>query len=174
MKWKKASYVAPVLMLVVATSAWFANDRTDSQVVTTSATISQTTLPRVTAPPDPRFSRDIFAAADLDDSIRYIDKCAGPVAIDVGDDQPVLIAEHDYCGGSAWISELSDGDAVSLSGPGVNDGLYVVQRQKVETRGKADVGDLPAGDVVLQTCISKTELVLVGLTKYQAETAQAA
>ena len=52
-----------------------------------------------------------------------------------------------------------------LSGPGVTPGTYVVDVLSYQLRGKAKVRDLPDSEVVLQTCVSKTKLVLVGMRR---------
>lgn len=127
-------------------------------------------MPAVFKPPKPEFTRVMYAAATIKTVDKQIDKCRGPIAVNLGSSRPVLVAEHDYCGGSAWISKLESGAAVRLSGPGVDDGLYVTAELKTVPRdGNATVRDLPQTDVVLQTCISRTEMVLVGLTKFYTE-----
>lgn len=113
--------------------------------------------------PDARFSRTIDEVTDLDGVIPALDACAGPVAVDLGDDHPVLVAEHDYCGGSVWMPKLETDDVVGLKGPGVEPGLYTAVEIKLVDRYKSKVEDMPDGDVVLQTCISRTEMVLVAL-----------
>lgn len=122
---------------------------------------------RVADPPKARFTRTTVAATSLADSTTALDACAGPVAVQLGDDRPVLVAEHDYCGGSAWISRLRRDDAVALDGVGVVADTYVVTGLETEHRGEARVRDLPAAHVVLQTCISPGEIVLVSLDRYQ-------
>lgn len=121
--------------------------------------------PLVLNPPEPLFTRTMFAAATLKTVEEEIDKCRGPVAVDLGSHRPVLVAEHDYCGGSEWIGELDVGDAVKLGGDGIDPGLYVAKEMKYERRGMTFVGDLPLGDVVLQTCVTKSYLVLVAMKK---------
>lgn len=111
-----------------------------------------------------RATVDTSALANVE---KRIDKCDGPVAVQLR--STVLIAEHDYCGGAAWIGRIKVGQAVRLSGPGVETGTYVADELRYQLRGKAKVSDLPRGDVVLQTCVSKTELVLVSLHKVQTE-----
>lgn len=113
--------------------------------------------------PTPKFTRTMYAAADLAESDPVLDICRGPVAIDVGDNRPVLVAEHDYCGGSAWMPKLRMSDTVELKGDGVEPGIYQVSVIGYQLRHKAKVSDLPAADVVLQTCVSKEKMVLVGL-----------
>ena len=118
-------------------------------------------------PPKPDVSRTMFAAATLSSFAGPLDACRGPVAIDVQEEgRPLLVSEHDYCGGAAWIPALGPGDTVELQGPGVDPGLYEVQVVDRHQRRNVYVKDLrPEADVVLQTCLSKTQLVLVALTK---------
>lgn len=118
-------------------------------------------------PPKPDVSRTMFAAATLSSFAGPLDACRGPVAIDVQEaGRPLLVSEHDYCGGAAWIPALGPGDTVELDGPGVEAGLYEVSVVDRHQRRNVYVKDLrPDADVVLQTCLSKTQLVLVALTK---------
>jgi hypothetical protein len=114
------------------------------------------------------FSRTTYGATQLAGSDALLDACRGPVAVDLGPDRPVLVAEHDYCGGSAWIPRLAMGDAVKLSGDGLAPGLYRVSDLRYPLRHQTRVSDLPGteiADAVLQTCISKTTMVLVGLQR---------
>ncbi len=138
-----------------------------------SATSSQpgqilrlTRLPQILRiiPPAPSFEREVVAATNLDHVTDALDECDGPIAVPMPDWGTVLVAEHDYCGGSKWISKLHRGQAVRLSGPGVEPGIYMVGESKRAVIGEARVRDLPDADVVLQTCISKTKAVLVGMT----------
>ncbi|WP_311208342.1 MULTISPECIES: hypothetical protein [unclassified Aeromicrobium] len=121
----------------------------------------------VPEPPKPDVSRTMFAAATLSSFAGPLDACRGPVAIDVQEEgRPLLVSEHDYCGGAAWIPALGPGDTVELGGPGVDAGLYEVSVVDRHQRRNVYVKDLrPEADVVLQTCLSKTQLVLVALTK---------
>jgi hypothetical protein len=112
---------------------------------------------------DAKFSRTIAKFTDLEGVDPALDACAGPVAVDLGGGHPRLVAEHDYCGGSAWMPKLEANDVVQLTGPGVEEGLYMTETIKNVPRYDSTVEDMPDGDVVLQTCISKTEMVLVGL-----------
>ncbi len=116
--------------------------------------------------PEPDVSRTVVAQASLTDFGPPLDACRGPVAIDVGEsDLPVLVAEHDYCGGADWIPGLGEGDVVALDGPGVREGRYRVDVVDTYQRRQARVRDLrPEADVVLQTCISNTQLILVAAT----------
>lgn len=118
--------------------------------------------------PEPRFSRTTYGATNLDGSTAMLDECKGPVAVWLGKNRPTLVAEHDYCGGSLWMSRLKEGDAVKLDGKGVDDGIFVVTGLTYETRNEVTVGDLPEADVVLQTCVTKTRLVLVGMERFGA------
>lgn len=117
--------------------------------------------------PKPTYTRTIYATATIDSVAKQIDKCRGPVAV-LMQGGTVLVAEHDYCGGAAWIGKISVGQAVRLSGPGIDPGIYVADELRYQLRGKAKVSDLPDYDVVLQTCVTKTELVLVGMTRVAA------
>lgn len=118
--------------------------------------------------PEPRFSRTTYGLTNLDGSTAMLDECKGPVAVWLGEDRPTLVAEHDYCGGMFWMAKLKEGDAVELSGKGVDDGIFVVTSLTYETRNEVTVGDLPEADVVLQTCVTETRLVLVGMERYEA------
>ena len=112
---------------------------------------------------DAKFSRTVAKFTDLESVEPALDACAGPVAVYLGAGHPKLVAEHDYCGGSDWMSKLDTNDVVQLTGRGVVPGLYTTETIKYVGRYDSTVDDMPAGDVVLQTCISKTEMVLVGL-----------
>ncbi len=150
------------LMLLTDTS-------TDSPVAAVQARLgddSRSELPAL--PPEPRFTKTMYAASDLGRATALLDKCKGPVAIWVGETRPTLISEHDYCGGSDWITRVKVGDAVKLAGDGVADGTFVVTKLTYETRHAVTVGDLPEADVVLQTCVTKTRLVLVGMERFDA------
>ncbi|MDR7086067.1 hypothetical protein J2X11_000906 [Aeromicrobium panaciterrae] len=118
--------------------------------------------------PEPRFSRTTYGLTNLDGSTAMLDECKGPVAVWLGEGRPTLVAEHDYCGGMFWMSKLKEGDAVELDGKGVDDGIFVVTSLTYETRNEVTVGDLPEADLVLQTCVTKTRLVLVGLERFEA------
>lgn len=117
--------------------------------------------------PEPTVSRTMAAAATLSTYGPPLDACDGPVAIDVEvEGRPLLVAEHDYCGGADWIPDLEAGDVVALDGDGVDDGLYRVDVVDEHARRQARVTDLrPEADVVLQTCISQTRLILVAATR---------
>lgn len=117
-------------------------------------------------PPPAKFTRTMFAASTLQGSTDLIDRCQGPVAIQLRGDRPVLVAEHDYCGGEDWIPQLTTGDAVKLDGEGVSADTYIVTAIELAPRGVTKVKDLPGGDVVLQTCVSADELVLVSLERF--------
>jgi hypothetical protein len=117
-------------------------------------------------PPVVKASRQIYANTTLDGVSVLLDACHGPISVRLTGRSSVLVAEHDYCGGSAWIPQLTYGDGVKLAGDGVRSGLYQVTEIRYQLRRKALVSDLPRTDVVLQTCITKTKLVLVGLEKY--------
>lgn len=140
----------------------------DAALSSRPAGLAYAALPRVfrpfpAHPPKPTYTRRIVDVTTLDVIEKRIDKCDGPVASPVLDGLTVLIAEHDYCGGMSWIGRIKVGQAVALSGPGVETGTYVADELRYELRGKATVADLPLADVVLQTCVTKTQLVLVGM-----------
>lgn len=116
-------------------------------------------------PPKVAFSRTMYASSTATGFDPYIDACAGPVAIDLGGELPTLVSEHDYCGGSDWIPKVNVGDAVELKGDGVEAGIYEARSLKNAPRHVSTTQDLPAGEVVLQTCISATEMVFVALEK---------
>ncbi|WP_332662865.1 hypothetical protein [Aeromicrobium sp.] len=143
----------------------------DSSPSSTGPTALETaSLDPVVAPPTPpkaKFVRTIFAASSLKRSDLMLDFCKGPIAVFVGDHRPVLVAEHDYCGGLAWIPKLDKGDAIKLSGDGVQDGTYVVKTIGHAPRREAKVRDLPDTDIVLQTCVSQNSMVLVGMDLFE-------
>ena len=112
---------------------------------------------------DAKFARDITKVTDLDHVDAALDSCGGPVAVYTGHRHPMLIAEHDYCGGSDWMPKIDTNDIVQLTGRGVDSGLYTAETIKFVPRYGSTLGDLPDGDVVLQTCVSRTRMVLVGL-----------
>ena len=112
---------------------------------------------------DAKFSRTIAKFTDLESVEPALDACAGPVAVYLGDGYPKLVAEHDYCGGSNWMPKLDANDVVQLAGPGIETGLYAAKAIKYVPRYDSTLKDLPEGDVVLQTCVSRTEMVLIGL-----------
>ena len=127
-----------------------------------TASIPSVSAPPVKVPP-PRFTRTMYAATQMAGAGVMLDACHVPIAVDLVGNWPVLIAQHDYCGGSAWIPKLNNGDAVRLKGDGVVAGTYVVTEIRYQLRGKAKVRDMPDADAVLQTCVTKHKLILVGL-----------
>ena len=133
-----------------------------------TATLDQVTQP--IPPPKAKFVRTIFATSSLKHSEVMLDFCKGPIAVILGEHRPVLVAEHDYCGGLAWMPKLGKGDAIKLSGDGVRSGTYVVKTIGHVTRGEAKVRDLPATDIVLQTCVSQNTMVLVGMDLFEPVT----
>jgi hypothetical protein len=146
----------------------------DSLPAPSGPTALQTaTLDRVAKPvppPKAKFVRTIYARSSLKRSELMLDFCKGPIAVFVGDNRPVLVAEHDYCGGLTWMPKLGKGDAIKLSGDGVQDGTYVVTTIGHATRGDAKVRDLPDTDIVLQTCVSQNTMVLVGMDLFDPVT----
>jgi hypothetical protein len=113
---------------------------------------------------DARFTRSTAKFTTLEHVDPALDACAGPVAVHLPGDRPLLIAEHDYCGGSDWMSKIVEDDLVQLTGPGVQPGLYSAEEITLVPRYESTLKDLPDADVVLQTCVSRTQMVLVGLT----------
>ncbi|MDQ3157261.1 MAG: hypothetical protein M3Q98_11130 [Actinomycetota bacterium] len=131
-------------------------------------------LPFVNAPVQPppapkaKFTRTIWTSTKLNAIDAALDQCRGPVSADLGEGEPIFVAEHDYCGGRAWMWKLDVDDAVALKGEGVDAGLYVVSELKYFPRKSgAQVSDLPPGEVVLQTCVSATRMVFIALKKYE-------
>lgn len=114
--------------------------------------------------PKAKFTRTIWTSTKLAEIDAALDQCRGPVSADLGADKPVFVAEHDYCGGSAWMWKLRVDDTVELNGKGVDAGLYVVSELRYFPRKSgAQVSDLPPGNVVLQTCVSATRMVFIAL-----------
>ncbi|AXT85889.1 hypothetical protein C6I20_12300 [Aeromicrobium sp. A1-2] len=140
---------------------------------TGQATTLQTTtleiVTRASEPPPPKFTRTIWATTTLNRSEFMLDFCRGPVSVDLGGAWPILVAEHDYCGGLDWMPELEPGDAIALFGDGVESGTYVVREIDHGIRGHSRVRDLPRTDIVLQTCVSPREVVLVGMDLFEPE-----
>ena len=133
-----------------------------------TATLDQVSKP--VPPPKAKFVRTIYATSSLKRSELMLDFCKGPIAVFVGEHRPRLIAEHDYCGGLAWIPKLAKGDAIKLSGDGVQDGTYVVKTIGHGVRNATKVRDLPDTDIVLQTCVSHNTMVLVGMDLFDPTT----
>lgn len=164
--------------LVVAASAMLAvtllSSGSDSPQTSTTPTAIQTaTLDQITrpaTPPKAKFVRTIFATSSLQRSEVMLDFCKGPIAVDVGDHRPVLVAEHDYCGGLEWVPKLGKGEAIKLSGDGVKDGTYVVKTIGHGIRGETKVRELPDTDIVLQTCVSQNTMILVGMDLFEPVT----
>ncbi len=160
-------FVGLVTLTVTVVAVQLPTDSTDSaDNVAEPAKASIVDPPR--AAPEPRFSRTTYGLTNLGGSNAMLDECKGPVAVWLGEDRPTLVAEHDYCGGMFWMARLKEGDAVKLDGKGVDDGIFVVTSRKYETRNQVTVGDLPEADVVLQTCVTETRLVLVGMKRFEA------
>lgn len=141
----------------------------ESRVVSRFERVNLPTVAPVVEPPKAKFTRTIWTSTKLAEIDAALDLCRGPVSSDLGDGEPVFIAEHDYCGGSAWMWKLGVDDTVALKGKGVDAGLYVVSELRYFPRkAGADVSDLPPGEVVLQTCVSTTKMVFIALEKYDA------
>jgi hypothetical protein len=151
---------------VVALLAVLSFSSHDTATASPPASLQTASIPALSGPvkvPRPKFTRTMYAATQLARSDAKIDACRGPVAIALGAGRPVLVAQHDYCGGSAWMPKLKLDDGVRLKGDGIYPGIYVVTKISHQTRHEATVGDLPNAVAVLQTCVSKHTMVLVGL-----------
>lgn len=91
-----------------------------------------------------------------------INACNGPVEIDWGI-YPTEIAEHDYCGGTAF-SALSAGQRVQVIGGSVA-GTYVVNGNlRYASAGSSASALNGIGDIALQTCVTDG-VILVGLDR---------
>lgn len=162
--------VGAAVLLVGAGVVLLANQPTPQESHALSR-LERAILPIIIAPSEPpkaKFSRTIWTSTKLAEIDPALDQCRGPVSADLGDGEPVFVAEHDYCGGRAWMWKLGVDDAVTLKGKGIDPGLYVVSELKYFPRKSgAEVSDLPPGDVVLQTCVSATKMVFIALRKYE-------
>jgi hypothetical protein len=154
---------ATALAVVVTVSVIDDEPRVDPYLTFITAHLDVLPTTPAVVSSDAKFSRTIAKFTELDGVDSALDACAGPVAVYVGAGHPILVAEHDYCGGSAWMPKIRSNDVVQLTGPGVQPGLYMAETIKYVPRYESKVGDMPDGDVVLQTCVSRTKMVLVGL-----------
>lgn len=155
--------VVAALALVIAVPIVNDEERVDPYLNFVTAHLDVLPTEPLPVSSDAKFTRSIAKFTDLDSVEPALDACAGPVAVYLGAEHPKLVAEHDYCGGSAWMPKLDTDDVVQLTGRGVEAGLYTTETIKYVPRYDSTVDDMPDGDVVLQTCISKTTMVLVGL-----------
>jgi len=155
--------VAAALALVVAVPILNGEERVDPYLNFITAHLDVLPTEPLPVSSDAKFSRSIAKYTDLESVEPALDACAGPVAVYLGDGKPRLVAEHDYCGGSDWMPKLDENDVVQLTGRGVEAGLYRTDSIKYVPRYDSTVDDMPDGDVVLQTCIDKKTMVLVGL-----------
>ena len=155
--------VAAALALAVALPILDDDERVDPYLNFITAHLDVLPTEPLAVSADAKFSRTIAKFTDLESVEPALDACAGPVAVYIGDDHPKLVAEHDYCGGSDWMPKLETNDVVQLTGPGIETGLYAAETIKYVPRYDSTVSDIPDGDVVLQTCVSRTKMVLVGL-----------
>ncbi len=164
-RWTVVALGAAVVALALGVAVPILNDEERVDPYLTFVTAHLDVLPMEPQPvsSDAKFSRTIAKFTDLKSVDPALDACAGPVAVYLGEGRPKLVAEHDYCGGSAWMPKIDANDVVQLTGPGVEAGLYAAETIKYVPRYDSTVNDMPDADVVLQTCISKTEMVLVGL-----------
>jgi hypothetical protein len=91
-----------------------------------------------------------------------INSCQGPVEI-VWGVYPTEIAQHDYCGGSAF-SALTAGQQVQVIGGGLT-GTYVVNGDFRYASVGSSASQLDGiGDIALQTCVTDG-VILVGLDR---------
>ena len=157
-----AAFVA-ALALVIAVPILNDEERVDPYLNFVTAHLDVLPTEPLPVSSDAKFTRSIAKFTDLESVEPALDACAGPVAVYLGAEHPKLVAEHDYCGGSDWMPKLDTNDVVQLSGRGVEAGLYTAETIKYVPRYDSTVDDMPDSDVVLQTCISKTKMVLVGL-----------
>jgi hypothetical protein len=158
-----AAVVAALALVVVAVPILNDEDRVDPYLNFITAHLDVLSTEPLPVSSDAKFSRSIAKFTDLESVEPALDACAGPVAVYLGDGKPRLVAEHDYCGGSDWMPKLDTNDVVQLTGRGVEAGLYTTETIKHVPRYDSTVDDMPDGDVVLQTCIDKKTMVLVGL-----------
>ena len=169
--WWIAGVVATALLLAAVAAGTFVAVRpADVPRVSapTPAAIEAAVLELAVAP---RFTRVVQAATSMPGSQRLLDQCQGPVAIDLGGTHPTLVAEHNYCGGNGWISRLKSGEIVDLAGQGVDAGRYVVTEIAYGQRRVSRLSDLPETDIVLQTCVSATKIVMIGLESQSEQAA---
>ena len=155
--------VVVALALAIAVPLLDDEERVDPYLTFVTAHLDVLPTKPLPVSADAKFSRSISKFTDLESVDPALDACAGPVAVYLGAGHPRLVAEHDYCGGSAWMPKLDTNDVVQLSGRGVEEGLYTAETIKHVPRYDSTVEDMPDGDVVLQTCVSRTRMVLVGL-----------
>jgi hypothetical protein len=155
--------VVAALALVVAVPIIVDEERVDPYLNFITAHLEVLPTEPEVVSSDAKFSRTIAKFTDLESVEPALNACAGPVAVYIGDDHPRLVAEHDYCGGSDWMPKLKTNDVVQLTGPGIEAGLYAAETIKHVPRYDSTVKDIPDGDVVLQTCVSRTQMVLVAL-----------
>jgi hypothetical protein len=92
-----------------------------------------------------------------------LDLCRGPVAIPMGS-LPLLVAEHDYCGGKTRFATRRAGDIVAVTGAKDADGTYQVTTTRTVPKGSSTSLLKGMGDIVLQTCVGDT-LYLAGAVR---------
>jgi hypothetical protein len=158
-----AAATVAALALAVAIPIIADEERVDPYLNFTTAHLDVLPTEPAAVSSDAKFSRTIAKFTTLESVDPALDACAGPVAVYLGDDHPKLVAEHDYCGGSDWMPKLGPNDIVQLTGPGIESGLYSAVTIKYVPRYDSTVKDMPDGDVVLQTCISRKQMVLIAL-----------
>jgi LysM repeat protein len=90
-----------------------------------------------------------------------VDACIGPIHYTPNDGYSLFITEHDFCGGWARFSGISDGETVSIPGYGT---FTVTARGQVPNPGTTNdvirvFGGFPRA--ILQTCIPGTNQMLL-------------
>ena len=158
-----AAVVAALALVVVAVPILNDEDRVDPYLNFITAHLDVLSTEPLPVSSDAKFSRSIAKFTDLESVEPALDACAGPVAVYLGYGKPRLVAEHDYCGGSDWMPKLGPNDIVQLTGPGIETGLYSAETIKYVPRYDSTLKDMPDGDVILQTCISRKQMVLIAL-----------
>ena len=145
--------VVPKAKAVIAANVTNARVTITKPKLSTKATVKKPLVTRV----------PISQWATADDMQRKLDRCIGPVAITIPD-APLLIAEHDYCGGSARIASRHMGDRVHVTNGGAVNGTYKVVSIRHVPKGSSTSVLRGHGAVVLQTCVGNA-VVLVGINR---------
>src|SRR4051794_27253318 len=91
---------AAVLAVTLLTSSSDTPPESSAPAALQTATLGTVTKP--IPPPKAKFVRTIFATSTLKESALMLDFCKGPIAVELSAGRPVLVAEHDYCGGLTW------------------------------------------------------------------------
>lgn len=136
--------------------------------VRTFAPVVSRSAERVTmTPPPPALVVRIASVTTPESMQAAINSCSGPVEILWNDSQwgfhPTEIAEHDYCGGTAF-SALSAGQRVQVVGGDLS-GTYLVNGDRRFVALGSSPQELDGiGDIALQTCVPGG-LILIGLDR---------